>query len=184
MTSNEDLARLYTVVQGRSNIQYAAHELLAVLSESRNLRSFDNALSRRYETLVAVTFSLWRAVFLADATSDWDSVLADAATFLEKLVRDNSIGYFDDWNNRSWSFVYYLNNARFRLKELAETWPEFKKGLLDSGKALEEPIVGSKPLMMWERHCAELQIAVQLLRADVPESWARPWPSRTKREGH
>jgi hypothetical protein len=35
--------------------------------------------------------------------------------FLDKFVRDNTIGYRDEKAHREWSYGYYLNNARFRL---------------------------------------------------------------------
>jgi hypothetical protein len=96
--------------------------------------------------------------------ADWDSVLADAETFLEKVIRDNSIGYSDDWNKRRWSFIYYLNNARFRLKELADSWPEFKAKLTSTDfEWLNKPMVGSYSLHLWEQHCGTLQTAIWML---------------------
>jgi hypothetical protein len=66
--------------------------------------------------LVGAAFSLWRAVFLApkNPTSRL-AILKKGRKFLEKFLRDNSISYGDEKNNREWSFGYYLNNVRFRL---------------------------------------------------------------------
>ncbi len=175
MTSPEDMKRLYLVVRGRSNIQYAAHELLGLMRKHRDIISSESVANDKWELLVAATFSLWRAVFLADGVSDWDSILANAETFLEKLIRDNAIGYVDDWNNRSWSFIYYLNNARFRLKELADTWPEFKASLGNIADCLDQPIVGSHSLNMWEDHCTALQMAISVLdKNGAFERWTKP----------
>jgi hypothetical protein len=63
MITDEDTRRLYLVIRGRSNIQYAAHDLLGLIKRDRDIRSSDSTERNRYEILVAATFSLWRAVF-------------------------------------------------------------------------------------------------------------------------
>jgi len=152
MTTERDLGRLSRVVGGRSKIQSLAYDLLWLMNKRREVRSSSGRDRNSYDILVGATFSLWRAIVLADSVQDWGSVLADAETFLEKLVRDNTISYIDDWNNRDWSFVYYLNNARFRLRELAETVPEFKAALEKDSipQLLDHAIVGSYSLATWD----------------------------------
>jgi hypothetical protein len=44
--------------------------------------------------------------------SNWE----DGREFLNKVIEDNVITYKDDKN--TWSYGYYLNNARFRLTRL------------------------------------------------------------------
>ena len=41
-----------------------------------------------------------------------------AEAFLDRVLLDNTIQYRDDKN--SWSFGYYINNARFRLRKAAK----------------------------------------------------------------
>jgi hypothetical protein len=49
-------------------------------------------------SIVAISFSLWRAVFLADRVHDLYDIKAfpDAYEFLQTLIRDNSITYMQD----------------------------------------------------------------------------------------
>jgi len=168
MTTDKQMKRLYLVTKGRSTIQYVAHDLLGLMDRHRAVRSAGSLAQNRYEALVAVTFSLWRAIFLADDAAGWEAVLTDAEVFLHKLIKDNSINYSDDWNNRNWSFVYYLNNARFRLSELVRTWPEFRERLGDTAEWLESPVVGYDPIALWEQHCTAVQSAIWTLTRPSP----------------
>ena len=68
--------------------------------------------------LLGAGFSLWRAVFLADVSLAPDKNMQDAEAFLDRVLLDHTIVYRDDKN--SWSFGYYINNARFRLKQAAK----------------------------------------------------------------
>src|SRR6201986_10997 len=150
-----DLSRLHSVITRRSRIQDLAWDLLSLLDLHRSVRALDRPESRNpYDLLVGALFSLWRAIFLAEATEDWNAVLNNAETFLEKVIRNNAIGYIDDWNNRKWSFLYYLNNARFRLLEFAEVFPEFEKALRQSYLLLaQEGPVAANPFHSWDATC-------------------------------
>ncbi len=46
--------------------------------------------------LVSVTFSLWRAAFLADKSGDKEKALNTAIQFLETVIADNAITYAYD----------------------------------------------------------------------------------------
>jgi hypothetical protein len=85
---DENMLRLHHVIRGRFDIQVAAHDLLQRI-KTRQATAPDSEYSNKYEILVAITFSLWRAVFLADGLADQDKVVADAEKFLEKVLRDN-----------------------------------------------------------------------------------------------
>jgi hypothetical protein len=78
-------------------------------------------LSREVQELVGVSFSLWRAVFLADRAED-ETRSEHAATFLAKMLTDNAIAFTQDRENREWTFNYYLDNAFFRLEQLGKDW--------------------------------------------------------------
>ena len=161
---DENMLRLFLVNRGRSDILVAAHELLDGMKTcGRDARS-DAVIHNRYEFLIAIIFSLWRGVFLADGAGDGEAILANAEKFLEKLVRDNSITYADDWNSRIWSLVYYLGNANYRLRELAESWPDFQRQLTPGQlETLRSPIVDISALRVWRDHCTMLQEAIWLL---------------------
>ena len=74
--------------------------------------------------LTGAAFSLWRAVFLApqgptgteDMIGNGIKFIGNGIKFLDKVLRDNSISYGDEKKRRDWSFGYYLNSARFRLR--------------------------------------------------------------------
>jgi len=74
--------------------------------------------------LIAVSFSLWRAAFLADKTSKRSEVFEHGRTFLEKIIEDNAISYPQDKHSREWTFNYYTRNARSSLQQLAQFWKD------------------------------------------------------------
>ena len=69
-------------------------------------------------TLAAISFSLWRAVFLADRSAKVEVKNAKAKEFIGKILVDNSISFAQDRSSRDWTFVYYLDNAQFRIDDL------------------------------------------------------------------
>lgn len=111
------------LVENRSRNQRATLNLFLVI-EGHRQRIDDNV---RYtaiaQHLAGIAFSLWRAVFLSDFGDDGSEQLSDAAKFLGTLIAHNAIAYPQDRIARGWSFPYYLDNARYRLKDLADTEP-------------------------------------------------------------
>jgi hypothetical protein len=75
----------------------------------------DHRAAMRGTDLVAVGFSLWRAVFLADRSGDLDARVDHTRAFLKRLVGDNAIAYPQDKEANSWSFGYYITAAGLRL---------------------------------------------------------------------
>lgn len=71
--------------------------------------------------LLGASFSLWRAVFQAERGLDKKQNQIAAKTFLTKLIEDNAIMYSDEKN--SWSYGYYVGNARFRIGRMFEELP-------------------------------------------------------------
>ena len=86
----------------------------------KNSRFASNGIS-----MVAISFSLWRAVFLTDRTGALEHRFEDAWSFLGTLISDNTITYTQDKNSREWTFNYYINNARYRLEAIANKHPEY-----------------------------------------------------------
>src|SRR4051794_35067504 len=73
------------------------------------------------QILTSITFSLWRAAFLADRNPN--SGPKHAIDFLEKLVVDNAINYTQDRSARDWTWAYYISNAMYHIRQLEEVWP-------------------------------------------------------------
>jgi hypothetical protein len=94
-----------------------------------------NADWRFFSPLLAAAFSLWRAAFLADPNRKREDIYEHAKTFFKFLIEDNAINYPQDRTTRAYSAGYYLNNAKFRLKELWDYIPQEHEA--DRRKALE-----------------------------------------------
>ena len=108
------------LIDKRSDNQKASLDLYKIITKHRDKIRGDDDLETITETLVAYAFSLWRAVFLADVAEISDNVIEDATDFLTKLLAHNAIGYQQDRGARHWAFVYYVNNADFRMKWLVD----------------------------------------------------------------
>jgi len=80
------------------------------------------AYSRAAQDLTGVSFSLWRAAFLAEKTGKRVAVFAEARKFLERVLEDNAISYPNDKAGREWTFNYYTGNARSGLESLHKNW--------------------------------------------------------------
>ena len=81
---------------------------------------WDTVPSFRRQTALAAAFSLWRAVFLLvrDTEQPIDRVDTAAKKFLERVIRTNAITFNDDLKMKSWSSVYYVENAINRITKL------------------------------------------------------------------
>jgi hypothetical protein len=86
----------------------------------RLYRNWTTLPSFRRQAAVGAVFSLWRAVFLLIREHDQSITHADEAAqkFLARVIRRNTIGFSDDLTMRSWSGVYYVENAMFRVSQL------------------------------------------------------------------
>jgi hypothetical protein len=99
----------------------------------RHLRIPESAV----QDLVAVSFSLWRAVFLADRSGKTVAKLGGAEAFLAKTLTDNAIAFAQDRTAREWSFSYYVDNAFYRL-EAIEAIPKSKRTTRERWEFLQE----------------------------------------------
>ena len=175
---DSEIGPLHLLVRDRTRIQSLALDLLTLMRTHRTIRAADEGGRNAYDLLVGAVFSLWRAVFLASVDADWEDVLVRAETFLEKVIRHNAIGYMDDWNNRKWSFLYYLNNARYRLIEAAEIVPKLKKELekYPCIYAMDERFLGVQPTDSFNGLCNAIDEAIHVLRnqGDAGSEEARP----------
>jgi hypothetical protein len=110
-------------VKHRSQNQKASLALNALLSNHEKKIKSSTKYMLITQTLIAINFSLWRSVFLADREDGADKRLQHAEDFLAKLIVDNAVGYPLERTAKNWTFGYYLNNAVYRLKQLAEAYP-------------------------------------------------------------
>lgn len=113
------------------------------------------------QALVAISFSLWRAAFLADRSGKRDAVAEDSEWFLGKMLVDNAITYTQDRAAREWTFNYYVSNARYRLQELGGMWPEILK------EELNPPRGEVTAACRWDRLHEAFAKAVECLAAEL-----------------
>jgi hypothetical protein len=109
--------RLEWLIPQRSRIQISASELLSLLQDNIDKFPKNPDLEEVAGLMTGAAFSLWRAVFLApERPTGTKDMIGTGIQFLDKFLRDNSISYSDEKKRRDWSFGYYLNSARFRLR--------------------------------------------------------------------
>jgi hypothetical protein len=126
VTKQDDLSaeHISWLVDSRARNQEISLKLFLVMKDNdRVLRSNVNIYDLA-QGLVSVNFSLWRAVFLTDVTSKLNSHVEDTTAFLGNLILHNMVAYPQDRNSREWTFMYYLNNARYRLESISRTSPD------------------------------------------------------------
>jgi hypothetical protein len=105
------------LVPARSRIQDSLRRLHQIsLYYDEHPEQSDSEQCAIYLLLLGAGFSLWRAVFQAHTDLSRGKNLEAAGEFLETLVHDNAVSYLTEKN--SWSFGYYLNNAKFRLFDI------------------------------------------------------------------
>ncbi len=124
MTSDQTdkLGDLEWAVESRTRNQRCAVRLLRLFLEHEKQWK-TRRWARVAQDLLSVSFSLWRAAFLADKTSKRTAVFTDAKNFLEKLIEDNAISYPQDRRCKEWTFNYYTRAARNALDNLRKHWP-------------------------------------------------------------
>ena len=80
----------------------------------------DDHLRITAQRLTSTAFSLWRAVFLSDIDNRKDLMVEDAVIFLKNLILHNSVTYGSDRKAQNYTFRYYIQHARDRLREISE----------------------------------------------------------------
>lgn len=116
------LQHLQWAVGSRTRNQQCAVHLLRLFMEYE-AQWKTRRWARAAQDLLAVSFSLWRAAFLADKTAKRTAVFSHATEFLEKIIEDNAISYVQDRKCNEWTFNYYTRNARASLEMLNKYWP-------------------------------------------------------------
>lgn len=118
------------LVERRSQNQRTSLKLYRAMERLRAKQLASNDLVLEAAALVAVSFSLWRAVFLCTDTPPSDSEIFESAQkFIMTVISDNAISYPQDKSARQWTALYYLNNAHSRLLGISEDNPEILPGV-------------------------------------------------------
>jgi hypothetical protein len=122
LSKEDDLSpeHISWLVESRSKNQAASLKLYLVAKDHAEKIAGDWDLSNIAQSLSGVSFSLWRAVFLSDIKADMAATGADAQSFLGNLILHNMIAYPQDRNTREWTFIYYVNNAMYRLGAISK----------------------------------------------------------------
>jgi hypothetical protein len=121
--SDEQARFLGFLVQFRSEIQAACHALWIMTHDPRRKSQLKGGTAEweMCGLLTGAAFSLWRAVFTVGNASTEDEGLAATERFLSNLIATNTVNFTQEQN--SWSYGYYINNARFRLVEAYKCLP-------------------------------------------------------------
>jgi hypothetical protein len=150
------IAHFEWAVSNRAANQLASIKLLDLMRKHpEEVKSATHGANA--QRLVAVAFSLWRAVFLADKAGVRKVVIAQAQQFLEKLITDNAIAFAQDRASREWTFNYYMNASTHNLLFLAKTSPAVRNAM----SAESEVLSGQTNFQRrWERNHNAFKIAL------------------------
>lgn len=87
---------------------------------TRPSRDDERRWCNAWAVLVGASFSLWRAVFLAEAMNERrrrPDVHKHAVEFLDVLIRSNAMAFQQEQQTRMWTSRYYLTSAIYRVRE-------------------------------------------------------------------
>lgn len=115
--TNLSLDHLQWLVKSRNENQQCALQLYELLT-SRSKEVTEGKYQNFAQDLVGISFSLWRAAFLADKTGKGGLPLTAAKSFLRTVIVDNAINYAHDKQEREWTFNYYMSNVRRTICDL------------------------------------------------------------------
>jgi len=171
-TQQKKIEHLAWAIESRYRNQKCALRLLGLFMKHEELWK-TQTWSRAAQDLLAASFSLWRAAFLADKTAKRVAVFGHGIEFLEKLIEDNAISYVQDRKSNEWTFNYYTRNARSSLETLHQHWPD-----------QAPPYVGKKrtPVERWDYCQNQLDQAVLGFEKAAEDSLAKKNVASQKRD--
>jgi hypothetical protein len=109
------------IITERARVIHRACQLLPAIERNEKRILEETNLEDVAGLLMGAAFSLWRAIFLApELPNKSENMIRKGRDFLEKYLRDNFITYGDDKKHHPWTYGYYLNSARFRLRLVKE----------------------------------------------------------------
>jgi len=161
----DDNAFLYALVDNRNRIQSALHKLYRLLNEKSPLAS-----SPRGQLLVGIGFSLWRAVFLAKSTRDWEAAGEKAEKFLRHVIETNAVSFETERSHSDWCFGYYLGSAQYRIWQMNDLLKTAGESGLDSfaQKIRDEDAASGPNMKAWESAFEAFDRAIDLERTIPP----------------
>lgn len=147
------------LVKSRSDNQQITLKLFLVMKDNEKELMANWPLANFAQAMAAVCFSLWRAVFLSDVSDEgYVPPIEDAQSFLGNLILHNMVAYPQDRSTREWTFIYYVNNARYRLLALSEEHRDMlPASFVDGGNEIES----AKDF--WSFHHAASEVAIRNL---------------------
>ena len=95
-----------------------------------------------------------------------EATVADAQAFLGNLILHNIVAYPQDRNTRDWTFLYYINNARYRLEAISKERPNIITEVL-AGVGIEH--LAQNPKDYWTFYQSGLEIAVRNLEIAIQQ---------------
>jgi hypothetical protein len=112
--SQLDVEHLEWAIDQRAKIQ---HTLLALYVYVRDTEPEESWVYTEaiVNSLIAASFSLWRAVFLAEQTRTDASVRQAQRDFLATVISTNAVTFSDDRRNSAWSLGFYMDTASQRV---------------------------------------------------------------------
>lgn len=146
------LRRLAWAVRSRAKTQKTTLKLYLLMNKGL---SFEKVSEHSVHLLVGVSFSLWRAAFLADRLGTQEARRKDATEFLRIMLEDNAITFLVDKNKKDWTFNYYIEDALYRLRDISEELPS----IVGEGLVPEK----NRPRDRWESLQTAYARAVDLL---------------------
>jgi hypothetical protein len=163
------------LIESRSQIQASGVELLNFLKDSGSKLELESEPTQTHLhvafLLVGTAFALWRACFLPHTHQDMKFTLKTAQDFLEHVIRHNTVAYSQESTAQTWSFGYYLNNAKFRFREICKRLTDFRVDLQTAnllhvlGEPTLSPITDSQA--EWDSCHAAFKLALTRLKSNL-----------------
>jgi hypothetical protein len=122
------LKHLEWLIESRGKNNATAFRLLSLFEQyPEELYNVPHSVTA--QDLVAIAFVLWRAAFLTETEGTAELKAGHAEKFLRKMLADNAITFTTDLSAHEWAVNYYIGDARSRLLQLADKWPDIADGI-------------------------------------------------------
>jgi hypothetical protein len=109
---------LEILVRQRNSTQDLLLALLTLSFDSAEAFKAAPDLNSMFQLTVGATFSLWRAIVLAEEPFEPHAALDHAEDLLRRLVGFNTIVFSDEKETKQWMGGFYVANIQYRLWHL------------------------------------------------------------------
>jgi hypothetical protein len=177
-------------VDRRFRIQCIMHELHRFLAAQESLHSDHNDAWYPMVRMVGIAFSLWRAAFLTHTTGKKKAAYKNMVEYLDKVIKQNTIAFIDDYNMSDHAAPYYTGNARYRLERMYRFNPDLLqiKSVAAIDKLLQDDREEMPQDVLWDMcylalkdcYLAYMQTWHTRFRPDVKTSDAKPGVDSTE----